>query len=477
LGSKAPLPDKNADFSKWYDQVSEKAELADVRYGVKGFVVYRPNLMFIIEQVYESLERHLLNGGHRKILFPLLIPFKNLLVEKEHVKGFENQVFIVEKAGQKKLEEKLFIRPTSETAIYPMYSLWIRSHRDLPLKVFQSVAVYRHETRATRPLFRGREFLWIESHDVFEDQKGALVQIKDDLQTMQRTFEEFALPFIPIEREPFDRFPGAERSFAYDSLLPDKQALQAGTTHYLGTNFTKPFEVSFLAKDGTKKVPESTCFGPGVTRIAGLVAAMHGDEYGLVLPFKAAMIQVIIIPIAANADVLQYAARIAEELTKAGFRVELDKGPETAGEKFYKWEMVGVPVRIEVGPKETASNNVTLVRRDLRTRELIDGAKVVERTRQLESEILKELRNRSWQWLNSNIHQVSNREEIQKMSKIGGFIKFSYCGRKVCADELKAGTGGVEVRGSRIDIKEVPDKVCSWCGEKAVRVAYAAKAY
>ena len=162
----------------------------------------------------------------------------------------------------------LFIRPTSETAIYPMYALWIRSYRDLPFKAFQSCAVYRHETKATRPLFRGREFLWVESHDVFARKEEAEAQLKEDMEITRKTFEEFALPFLPIEREPFDRFPGAERSLAYDVILPDKQVLQSATTHLLGKRFTAPFEVSFLSAEGQKVVPESTCFGPGVSRIA-----------------------------------------------------------------------------------------------------------------------------------------------------------------------------------------------------------------
>jgi prolyl-tRNA synthetase len=307
--------------------------------------------------------------------------------------------------------------------------------------------------------------------------KGALAQIEDDMETMRKTFEDFALPFLPVEREPFDRFPGADRSLAYDSLLPDKQALQAGTTHYLGDNFTKPFNVHFLAKDGSRRVPESTCFGPGVSRIAGLVISIHGDQFGLVLPFKAAMTQVVIVPIAANPEVLRYANELKERLARENIRVELDAGPETAGDKFYKWESVGVPVRLEVGPKESSSKMVTIARRDLRTKEMINETKVEERIHQLEKEILAELRKRAWDWLNSNIHSAETRDEIVKTAKLGGFLRISYCGRKECADELKAETGGFEVRGRRIDISESPAKSCSWCGQKAVKVAYIAKAY
>ncbi|MDA4117293.1 MAG: His/Gly/Thr/Pro-type tRNA ligase C-terminal domain-containing protein [Thaumarchaeota archaeon] len=473
----APLPDKLEKFGEWYDLVSEKAELADVRYGVKGFVVFRPNLMHIVRAIYSTLERDMIASGHRAMLFPLLIPFKNLLIEKEHVKGFENQVFSVEKAGGEDLEEKLFIRPTSETAIYPMYALWIRSYRDLPFKAFQSCAVYRYETKATRPLFRGREFLWIESHDVFAKRDQAEAQLKEDLEITKKTFKEFALPFLPIEREPFDRFPGAERSVAYDVALPDKQVLQSATTHLLGKRFTQPFEVSFLSKEGERVVPESTCFGPGVSRIAALVVSIHGDQYGLVLPFKAALVQVVIIPIRNEPALVEYARVLAAKVSQAGYSVKVDDASETAGEKFYRWEMLGTPVRIEIGPREAESKTLTVTRRDLRSRENVPEAALVEKLAALDKEILSELSRRAWGWLDSNIHDSSSKEDLIAKTKGGGFIKFSFCGTEECAAAIKAQTGGYEVRGRRADIEEVHAESCTWCGKKAVELAYLAKAY
>jgi len=476
--AKAPLPDKLKQFGEWYDLVSEKAELADVRYGVKGFVVFRPNLMHIIREIYEALERHLIANGHRAMLFPLLIPYKNLLVEKEHVKGFENQVFSVEKAGGEELEERLFIRPTSETAIYPMYALWIRSYRDLPFKGFQSCAVYRHETKATRPLFRGREFLWVESHDVFAKKEEAEAQLKEDMEITRKTFEEFALPFLPIEREPFDRFPGAERSLAYDVILPDRQVLQSATTHLLGKRFTAPFGVSFLSAEGQKVVPESTCFGPGVSRIAALIVSVHGDEYGLVLPFKAAIVQVVIIPIRNEPALLEYARSLEQKLAHAGYKVKVDDGSETAGEKFYHWEMLGTPVRIEIGPREAESKVLTVTRRDQRKRENVAEDSLVPRLTSLEKEILGELSKKAWAWLESNIQDASSKEDLLAKARAGGgFIKFTFCGREECAREIKAQTGGYEVRGKRVDISEKHAASCTWCGTNGIELAYLAKAY
>jgi prolyl-tRNA synthetase len=476
--SKAPLPDKFKQFGEWYDLVSEKAELADVRYGVKGFVVYRPNLMHVVRAIYETLERHLTAAGHRAMLFPLLISYKNLLVEKDHVKGFEKEVFFVERSATEALDERLFIRPTSETAIYPMYALWIRSYRDLPFKAFQSCAVYRYETKATRPLFRGREFLWIESHDVFATRAEAEAQLAEDLEITKKTFEEFALPFLPIEREPFDRFPGAERSLAYDVPLPDKQVLQSATTHLLGQRFTKPFGVTFLSSQGEKVVPESTCFGPGVSRMAALVVSVHGDEYGLVLPFKAASVQVVVIPIRNEPSLLEYARGLAAGLAGAGYRAKVDDGAETAGEKFYRWEMLGAPVRVEVGPREAESKVLTVTRRDTRKRESVPEGSLLTRIASLEKEVLAELSRRAWEWLASNIREASTKGELLAETRgEGGFIKFTFCGREECAAEIKAQTGGYEVRGRRADVEEAHAASCTWCGTKGTELAYLAKAY
>jgi prolyl-tRNA synthetase len=359
-----------------------------------------------------------------------------------------------------------------------MYALWIRSYRDLPFKAFQSCAVYRHETKATRPLFRGREFLWVESHDVFARREDAEAQLKEDMEITKKTFEEFALPFLPIEREPFDRFPGAERSLAYDVILPDKQVLQSATTHLLGKRFTAPFGVSYLSAEGQKVVPESTCFGPGVSRIAALVISVHGDAYGLVLPFKAAIVQVVIIPIRDEPALVDYSRALAGKLAQAGYKVKVDDGAETAGEKFYRWEMLGTPVRIEIGPREAESKVLTVTRRDQRKRENVPEDSILPRLISLEKEILSELSRRAWDWLNSNVQDASSKEDLlAKARGGGGFIKFTFCGREECARDIKAKTGGYEVRGKRVDVDERYAATCAWCGMKGTELAYLAKAY
>jgi len=490
MSTEAPLKNKNENFGEWLDEVLQRAELVDIRYNVKGFIVYRPNIMFIVKRVYEIIESLLIEKGHKPTLFPLVIPISSFKKESEHIKGFEREVFKISEAGGEELEEELILRPTSETAIYPMFALWIRSYKDLPMKIFQSVSVYRHETKATRPLLRGREFLWIESHCAFADEESARKQVEEDLEITKMAFHEFGLPFLMVEREPYDRFYGAVDSYAFDTLLPDGKVLQVATTHYLGQNFSNPnvFDIKFADKDGIKKNVHQTCYGPGVSRIVAAIISVHGDEYGLVLPFDIAPLQIVIIPIlkAGKEDVIMEKSRIiAQDLSKAGFRTMIDDSDESPGEKYYKWEMLGAPIRIEVGEKEVNKGFITIFRRDLRSREKVKDEDVIDHILNLKNLILKELEKRGWDRFNSSIISIKNKEDLIKKlveEELGGqrkvkIVKAPFCGRKDCADEIKAETGGLEVRGKRIDIKEIPSDKCFWCGRESNRTVYLAKAY
>jgi prolyl-tRNA synthetase len=475
----APLPDKAEDLGRWYDEVLERAELIDVRYGVKGFVVYRPNAMRIVKRVYSMFERELEARGHSPMLLPLVIPMANFRRETEHVKGFEDQVFYITEAGGKPLNEKLIVRPTSETAIYPMMALWIHSYKDLPLKLYQSVAVYRYETKATRPLLRGREFLWIETHDAFEDERGALAQIKEDLEVARRVYESLGLAFLVVEREPYDKFPGAESSYAYDALLPNGTVLQIATTHYLGEHFTRAFEVTFVDREGNRRRPHTTCFGIGISRTLAALIMTHGDRYGLVLPFGLSVHDVVIVPIVQGGSaegVLSKARRLEEELGAAGFNVHLDDSEDTPGDKFYRWEMLGVPVRLEVGRREVEGGYVTLFRRDTRERERVADADLVRRVGELAREILDNLRRRAWDRLAESVADARTREDVVRLAREGRIIRANFCGEEECARAIKEETG-YEVRGRRIDVDERPTGNCAWCGRPAKRVVYMAKAY
>jgi len=472
--------DKAKDFSQWFDSVLEQAQLIDSRYGVKGFVVYRANAMRICKRIYEMLESQLEANGHQQVLFPLLIPFSSFRKETEHIKGFEDQVFIIGEAGGEELDEKLVLRPTSETAIYPMYSLWLRSYQDLPFKFYQSVAVYRRETKATRPLLRGREFLWIETHDVFPTAEGARLQVQEDLEMSKKVFDQLGLAFLVAEREEFDRFPGADSSYAYDALLPDGHVLQIGTTHFLGQHFTGTYDVSFLDAAGQKEIPYSTCFGPGVSRILAAVVATHGDNNGLVLPFGLSEYDVVVVPIlykGVEEKVTAKAKEIANSLSKKGYSVFLDDSDLTPGKKYFRWETKGVPVRIEIGQREVEQGNVTIFRRDTKKRTLVKEDEVEASIEQLRKDILEELRNRAWSTLKERLVTVKDRDSMIASSASLVIMKSPFCGARECADSIKEATGGYEVRGRGLDDQGKPEGGCVWCGRPAARTVYLAKAF
>jgi prolyl-tRNA synthetase len=472
---------KEDNFSEWYDQVLQEAELVDTRYGVKGFIVYRPNIMRIINQLYALYENELDKTGHSPCLFPVVIPLSYFKKESEHVKGFEEEVFWVTRVGKHELEEPLVLRPTSETAIYPLYSLWIRNYRDLPLKYYQGGSVYRYETRATRPLLRGREFLWIETHTVHANLEEAMGQVRQDMDIARNILhEECGIPFLMMDRPKWDRFAGADRTYGFDTLLPDGRVLQIGTTHLLGQNFSKVFDIQFEDTDGVKKFAQQTCYGPGISRIAASVICIHGDDYGLVLPFDMAPVQVVIVPIIFKGEeklVMEKCTEIKRTLEQSAIRVRLDERDISAGAKFYYWELMGTPIRIEIGPKEIQDHSVTILRRDNRTRENFQDKNLTETVLKIGANILNSLRKTAEDYMERNTRNAKTKDELLNNAKKGGFVKFSFCGTQECADEIKNKTGGTEIRGTLFGSNEIPKGRCAWCGKAATEVAYAAKSY
>jgi len=278
---------KKADnFSEWYTQLCSEqgADLVDIRYGVAGFVVHKPWAFKILRGIYDLLDKEIEADGHQPLLFPTVIPEENLMKEKEHA-GFAPNVFWITQAGEEKLERRLALRPTGETAFYPMYSLWIRSYKDLPFKMFQSrITVFRNEA-TTRPFLRGREFMFYETHDVFATHKEALDQINTDMNIMKKVaYDTLKIPFIFFRRPKWDKFLGANDTYASDTLMPDGRRNQCSSTHDLGQNFAKVYGVKFKDKDGEDKFGYQTCFGPGIYRLMAALIAIHGDDNGLILP-------------------------------------------------------------------------------------------------------------------------------------------------------------------------------------------------
>ena len=483
MPKKTILSKKEKDFSKWFTEINQKAELSDLRYNVKGFIVFQPWSVLCMEKMFKHMEKALQKKHHKPYYFPTLIPESNLKLESSHVKGFTPEVFWVTEHGNKeKFEEKLALRPTSETAFYKMFSIWIRSYKDLPFKTYQRANVFRYETKATRPFLRSREFHWIESHCAFATEQEALQQVKEDMETTKDVlYNIFCIPFIFFKRPSWDKFAGAESTYAADVLNPDGKVIQQPSTHLLGINFSKPFDVKFKDKDGKDKYCYLTCYGPAISRIFASIIAVHGDNKGLKFPWRIAPLQVIIIPILSekNTQVIKKAEQIKQLLEKQDISVEIDKTEFTPGEKFYFWEMKGIPVRIELGPKEIKQKELTIFRRDNEKKQRIkekDLLKFIEKT---VIDINNNLRKNADSLFKNKIINVKTKKEIKRVIDQGKIARCSFCslskeGEK-CAEYTEK-EALAKVRGTRLE-KEKPSGKCIICNKKAEEVVYIARDY
>ncbi|NHJ21549.1 MAG: proline--tRNA ligase [Candidatus Lokiarchaeota archaeon] len=475
---------KEEDFSGWFTELITKADLADVRYNIKGFVVYREWATITIKKMYAKYEKCLEDKGHMPLTMPSLIPESNFFLEAEHVKGFTPEVFWVTEAGSSgKLAERLALRPTSETALYKMYSLWIRSYKDLPFKRYLSCQVWRYEGKSTRPFFRAREFHWIESHNVFATLEEAMNQVKEDMETTyQMLRDESCLPIIFFQRPEWDKFPGAVHTYAADALMGSGKVIQLPSTHLLGQNFAKPFDVKFIDTDGTEKYGYQTCYGPAQSRNYGAMIAYLGDDKGLVLPFDFAPIQVIIIPIIFKGKekiVLDKADKLYN-LFKGKYSVKVDDSDESAGNKFYYWELRGVPIRIEIGPKDITKNQVVVIKRH-------DGQKFFVKENEIEKFIdniatnyTKELREKSMIDFESQVEVVYEKDSAIEAINNGKIVCCGFCSidfdGEPCAEVVEKEVGGF-VRGKRVDEEKHEFKTCLICNKPATCTVYIARSY
>jgi len=469
---------KENNFSNWYSEILEKAEITDIRYGVKGFVVIRPWGAMAIENMYRIYEQALQDTNHQPTVFPAVIPEANFKKEEGHVEGFTPQVFWLQDIG----EEKLALRPTSETAFYQMYNLWIRSWRDLPLKLYQRANVFRYETKATRPLIRAREFHWIEAHDAFATKKEAEEQVQEDIQTTEKIMHQvFGVPFLPMKRPQWDKFPGAEYTIGSDTIMPDGKIIQQPSTHLLGQHFSKAFDIKFANKDEKEELVWQTCYGPAISRILASVISMHGDDSGLVLPFAISPKQVVIVPIFNEKNekkVMKAAEEIKESLKD--FRVQLDNSNKRPGEKFFFWEMKGVPLRIEFGEKEIDAKELTIFIRDKKEKIKTKLNSIEKEVAKLGKDFDKRLLEKADKMFSNIVVSCKTKEDIKNALDNKKIARFSFCsiesdGQK-CAEfiekELQAG-----VRGIRADKKEKPEGKCPFCNKPAKEVVYAGKSY
>jgi len=455
-----------------------EARILDDRFPVKGFSVYLENGAYILRRVREMLEKELRETGHKEMIFPLVTTEELLGKEAQHIKGFSTEVFVIESAGGKPLDVKLIVRPTSETIMYPMFKLWIRSHADLPLLVHQSNMVYRHETKATRPLLRVREIPWNEAHTVHATAAEAEQQVKKAVEIYRKVLDQLGLAYLVLKRPDFDKFPGARYSIAFDAWNPDGRVNQVATVHNLGKNFSKVFEIEFETRDGKRENPHQLCYGFGYSRVLAALISQHGDDRGLVLPPVVAPLHVVIVPIVFKGQeesIKQFCYGVAERLQKFAVKVD-DREDVTPGEKFYHWEKLGVPVRLEIGPREVAENRATLFRRDTLEKQVVAVEEIEKAVETVLTSIGQSLAERSWRIMRQMVVEVSSIDEVKKVISERRIAKFDWCGSVECAEQLKAAAGG-ELRGSRFDELEVPSGPCIVCGKNAAEVVYFARAY
>ncbi|HJJ32769.1 MAG TPA: proline--tRNA ligase [Methanocorpusculum sp.] len=465
------LPPKS-DFSAWYNEVIRSAEIMDVRYPVKGLYVWYPFGFALRQHTYTYL-RSLLNRDHEECLFPLLIPETSLATEGEHVKGFEDEVYWVTHGGLSPLDVKLALRPTSETAIYPMYSLWVRSHADLPLKLYQVVNTFRYETKHTRPLIRLREITsFMESHTVHTDWDDANKQVEYELGLSLEFYKTLGVPVIISKRPDWDKFPGADFTMAIDAVMPDGRTLQIGTVHHLGSHFSKAFNITYEDINGEQQFASQTCFGISERCIAAVIG-VHGDDKGLVLPATVAPTQVVIIPIIVGKrgeEILSAVKVLEEELKGAGLRVKTDTRDMRPGAKYYHWELHGVPLRVELGPRDLDAGQLVCVNR-LGVKTTIPRENAAESVARLLQEAHDKILEKAENNLEAHIKNAASVEEANAMLE-GNVVAVHWCGDKACADKLEELTNsallGTEVRSQYITDDEGCCVICGKPGRKAI---------
>ncbi len=468
---------KNENFSKWYSEIVQKAELGDLRYNIKGFLVFQPWSVLCIEKIYCYFEKALQKKGHNPYFFPTLIPEENFKKEAGHVKGFSPEVFWATHGGKTKLSERFAMRPTSETAFYQMFALWIRSYKDLPFKTYQRANVFRYETKATRPFLRSREFHWIETHCAFATEKEAMNQAYEDMETTKEILHDtFGLPFIFFERPQWDKFPGAEKTFAADVLNPDGRLVQQPSTHIIKQDFAKAFDIKFVDKDGKEKYVYTTCYGPAMSRIFASIVIVHGDDKGLRFPWEIAPKHVAIVPI--DNSLVKKAKELQEKIGDFA-DVVIDDSQKSPGEKFNEWEMKGVPVRIDIGKKEISKKKLTVFRRDLNKKEVINEKDLMKYLEKVKKESRENLMKQADSLFNNRIKNAKNVLEMKKVISEGNIVRCGFCsiddeGEK-CAEVVEKKVGA-KVRGSNLKKEKVSGK-CIICNKKAKQVVYVARDY
>jgi prolyl-tRNA synthetase len=470
---------KTFDFSDWYTQCVIKSGIADYSPG-KGFIILRPYGYAIWENIKEILDDQFKKTGHENGFLPVLIPESLLTVEKNHFEGFMPEVYWVTKSGNNDLGEKLAVRPTSETLAYSMFSKWISSYRDLPLKLNFWNSALRAEIKSTKPLIRNSEFLWQEGHTAHSNEKEASDEVRMILDLYKMLIEEYlAIPTVSGLKTDKEKFVGANYTTCLESLMPDGKALQMATSHNLAQNFSKPFEIKFLDKDTAEHLVWQTSWGIS-WRVIGALIMVHGDDKGLILPPKISPTQVIIVPIYKDESkeiVKQKACELENKLKDSNIRVYTDDRDEyTSGWKFNEWEMKGVPLRVNIGIRDIREEQVELIRRDTRERFYVKEKDLVNETLSVLENIQSNMYHLAKNYLVTNTKNATHLDELLSMlDSTGGFVACSWCGKRECEDLVKEKTTA--------DIRIIPFNTkknissCIACGKEGTTEVYFGRAY
>lgn len=459
-----------SDYMEWYLQVVEESGLSDKRYPIKGMNVWTPYGWKIMSLIDSFIRRELDATGHDEVCFPLLIPETEFKKEKDHIKGFDSEVYWVTHAGENELDVRLVVRPTSETAMYPMFSLWVRSHQDLPLKIYQLVNTFRYETKQTRPFIRVREIHFFESHTCHDSEEDAQRQIEEDLVILSKIMHELCLPYNLFKRTDWDKFPGAYYTVGIDTVMPNGRTLQLGSVHHYRTNFSVPYDITYEDSDGKHKHVHQTTYGMS-ERLLGAVVSVHGDDNGLVLPPAVAPFQAVIVPILMKKgaeQVLEKARELEAQLKATGLRVKLDDRDERPGNKFYRWEMRGVPLRLELGARDIENGVVSFARRDDGQKGTISAETVVPGVRMLLDDIADNLRAKAWEFQKASVADIDSLEDIPEK-----IVRFGWCGCEECGQSFEEKTE-IKILGTPYPSQKHKGK-CMLCDKPATAVAYAAR--
>jgi len=472
---------KSEDISEWYVQVIEAAELVDRRYPIKGAHVWLPYGWKIVRNLDEIIRREIEATGHEEVQFPTLVPEGYFKREAEHIRGFEGQVFWITHAGYNRLEERYLLRPTSESAMYPLFSLWIRTHRDLPLRIYQIVNVFRYETKQTRAFIRMREFHFFEAHTAHATYEDAEEQIKSHLEVVERVIRDSLRLYYLVDIRPeWDKFAGAYYSIGVDAIMPDGRVLQIATVHQYKDNFSRAYNITYKDEKGEEHYVHQTTFGMS-ERLIGAIVMAHGDDHGLIIPPAVAPIQAVIVPITFKGqeeEVLKESKKALEDLIAAGIRAHLDdRMDETPGSKFYYWELKGVPIRVEIGPRDVENKQVVLVLRTNRERRTVPRDHLIEEVKKALKDVEGQLLKRHEDESKRLMFDVDSIEEARKILEERGraVIITGWCGSEECAEEMMQALD-LKILGRDYYGRRKHER-CPVCGKESLGDIYLAKTY